>query len=1075
MQEPPRTALPEGTLAIIRWALMAGAAAGAFSALGEFGATWLWLPVWRDRGGLLVRLLATEVPLGAALAVLLTTAFAGSFAFAARRLSTRRATAATCLFWTLCAAPLLRLLAVKLCSGGMMSRLKGHDLIAWLFTVGLIAALFVVLRAGTRARAWLSANRESAPRVALAVLGASFAVAKINQTFLPNLYEYLHALGALVSFALAACAFGIAGAHYPWARKNTRAALAAATLPSVREVLSHPRVSLAVAAALSLALALNVLTLDQNLNVRVALFDPRAPTSRAVLAAANPLLQKLERDQRARTKKPLPQRQLTNTQGLVRYEGAHVLLVTIDALRADHLGAYGYARPVSPELDKLARGAWQFRRAYAQAPHSSYSLSSLHASEYLHELVELGRPLPEATLASALRDHGYHTAAFFTDGIFHTEGHKLARYRDSAFGFALFDQTNREAEDQTDRVLTEVERVREQGEPPSLFWVHYFDVHEPYQETTFGSSDLDRYDSEIRHTDRELARLLSELAQRLTRPLVLAISADHGEEFREHGGVYHGSTLFDEQVRVPLILRAPGQDARVIDTPVEVIDIAPTLLGLVGVEPPTSMRGRDLRALSSGQSRDDKPVFSAVLTKRMALRWPHKLIADLRFGLFELYDLERDPNERKNLAEAQPGQLALLRSDIYGWLDSLEVERGGSAEASESPRTRALRWGRLGDRRAVAPMGELLLDTHAARAERIEAGQILAKLADESSAPALIAGLETEPPEVAAEAAIALGRMYDERARGALERLVNTEDPYLRARAAISLGRLRDVRAVPALIDALWVAPTLYEREEAVRWLGRLRDPRAVEPLLSLIPEFGLRYLAAVALGEIGDARAFDALTDMLSWEERTNIRDEIVRGLGLLGDARAIDILIATLLAEPELKQTAESLVRLSAVGSGKLGGRDIDPSLAGKGGLFACVAGPLRHDWDYLQRTTCQARTGARIGLPLAKLKTDLARGATLIVRLRRADAPDKTELAFLFDGHALSAHDVDANWVELRFALDPAWLHTPQATLQLRASNAEASFQLDHALVVPNVDSDSLATSRAVKATHDAHTVD
>jgi arylsulfatase A-like enzyme/HEAT repeat protein len=1083
MQEPPRTAQPEGMLAIIRWALMAGAAGGAFSALGEFGATWLWLPVWRDRLGLLVRLLATEVPLGAALAALFTAAMVGSFAFAERRLTTR-ARAAACLFWTVCATPLLRLLAVKLCSGGMMSRLKGHDLIAWLLTLGLIAALFVALRAGTRVHAFLRANEQSAPRVALVLLGASFAVAKINQTFLPNLYEYLHALGTLVSFALAACAFGIAGGHYPWARVAAReqkeearagAALAGATLPSVRDVLSRPRLSLALAAALTLALALNVLTLDQNLNVRVALFDARAPTSRALLTAANPLLQKLERDQRTRAIKPLPQRQRTNTQGLARYEGAHVLLVTIDALRADHLGAYGYARPVSPELDQLARSAWQFRRAYAQAPHSSYSLSSLHASDYLHELVELGRPLPEATLASVLRDHGYHTAAFFTDGIFHTEGHKLARYRDSAFGFALFDQTNREAEDQTDRVLAEVERIREQGEPPSLFWVHYFDVHEPYQETTFGSSDLDRYDSEIKHVDRELARLLKELEKRLSRPLVLAISADHGEEFREHGGVYHGSTLFDEQVHVPLVLRAPGQEAHVIDAPVEVIDIAPTLLGLVGVEPPTSMRGRDLRALASGQSQDDKPVFSAVLTKRMALRWPHKLIADLRFGLFELYDLERDPSERNNLAQAQPEQLALLRADIYGWLDSLEVERGASAETSESARTRALRWGRLGDRRAVAPMGELLLDTHAARAERIEAGQILAKLADESSAPALVAGLETEPPEVAAEAAIALGRMYDERARGALERLVDTEDPYLRARAAVSLGRLRDVRAVPALIDALWVAPTLYEREEAVRWLGRLRDARAVEPLLSLIPEFGLRYLVAVALGEIGDARAYDALTDMLSWEERTNIRDEIVRGLGLLGDARAIDVLLATLRAEPELKQTAESLVRLGALARGKLAGRDIEPSLAGKGGLFACVAGPLHHDWDYLQRTTCHARTGARVGLPLAQLKTELARGAMLIVRLRRADAPDKTELAFALDGHALAARDVDANWVELRFALEPAWLHTPQATLQLHATNAEASFQLDHALVLPELDAGSLATSGAVKATHHAHTLD
>jgi arylsulfatase A-like enzyme len=1083
MQEPPPGApfVVSFARGRARWAMFAGAAAGAFSALGEYGATWLWLPVWRDRGGLLVRLLATLVPLAAALCALAAVAFALSQALLRRRNGRLHHVAsearAVSLFWTLCALPLARWLAVKLCSGGMMSRLSGHDAISWGLTLSLIAAVYAALRGAYATREWLRAHEASAARLSLALLGASFLVAKINQTFLPNLYEYLHALGALVSCALSAFAFGIAGSHYVWGTGFRPAPGASAEAPprSVREVLCQPRIAIGAAIVLLLALALNVLTLDRNLNVRVALFDPRAPTSRAVLALANPLLQKLENDKRVQRRAPPSPATRASSAGLPSHEGAHVVLVTIDALRADHLGAYGYARPVSPGLDALARTSWRFQRAYAQAPHSSYSLSSLHSSEYLHELVELGRPLPEATLASVLRDHGYHTAAFFTDGIFHTEGHKLARYRDTAFGFALFDQTNREAEDHTDRVLAEVERIRAQGEPPSLFWVHYFDVHEPYQETTFGSSDLDRYDSEIKHVDRELTRLLSELEKRLSRPFVLAISADHGEEFREHGGVYHGSTLFDEQVRVPLIVRAPGAAARVIEAPVEVIDIAPTLLGLVGVEPPKSMRGRDLRTLKSARSPDDKPVFSAVLTKRMALRWPHKLIADLRFGLFELYDLERDPNERKNLAQEQPEQLAELRSDVYGWLDSLEAAPATLTGLANSARTRALRWGRLGDRRAVAPMGELLLDSDAELAERIEAGQILAKLADESSAPALVSALTSEAPEVAAEAAIALGRMYDERARAPLERLVQTEDPYVRARAAVSLGRLRDVRAVPALIDALWVAPTLYEREEAVRWLGRLRDPRAVEPLLSVIPEFGLRYLVAVALGEIGDARAFEALSDMLRWEERTNIRDEIVRGLGLLGDERAIDVLLPTLLREPGLKQTAESLVRLDALGRERLGGRDIDPTLEGKGELFACQAGPSRHDWDYLQRTTCNARSGARVSLPLPATRRDWSRGAVLVVRLKRADAPEPAELSLSFAGRALGSRAIDANWIELRFELAPTFLHAPQATLELGASQAEAVFTLDHALIVPQLAKDALAASADAKPAQDAQRVE
>jgi hypothetical protein len=189
----------------------------------------------------------------------------------------------------------------------------------------------------------------------------------------------------------------------------------------------------------------------------------------------------------------------------------------------------------------------------------------------------------------------------------------------------------------------------------------------------------------------------------------------------------------------------------------------------------------------------------------------------------------------------------------------------------------------------------------------------------------------------------------------------------------------------------------------------------------------------------------------MLQWEERTNIRDEIVRGLGLLGDARAIEPLTRALLDEPELKHTTESLVRLGAIGRGRLGGRDIEPSVAGKGGLSECAAGPLRHDWDYLARTTCKARGEARIGLPLGQLEADLSRGAILLVRLRRVDAADATELAFTLDDRPLSSHKVDSNWIELRIPLEPAWLRSPQPQLQLRASDADAVLMLDHALVV------------------------
>jgi arylsulfatase A-like enzyme/HEAT repeat protein len=994
---------------------------------------WLWLPVWRDRGLLLVKLLTTLVPLGFLAGPIAAGLVAASVKLATRRTGEISGARFPWLLVALSGIP-LHVLARKLCSGGMMSRLPQRAAIQVALTLLLPALLYGLLWAAFWAVRWAASSPRRQRALGCALGALAFGLGKLNQTLYPNLYDYLHGGLAALTWLCA----GVAAAVL---------VVDARVHPAVLRV-AAPKPTLAATLVVFVGMGVNARTLDDHLNVRVAMFDPRSPVSRSVLAAADPLLAHVAKPP-MRTHDRMLERAVVDTRGLPTRPGAHVVLVTIDALRADHLGLYGYGRPTSPALDALAKDSVVFSRAYAQAPHSSYSLTSLHTSEYMHEVVDLERPLPTATLAKAFRDQGYHTAAFFTDGIFHTEGHRLKPYRDSAFDFALFDHTNREAEGQTDRVLAEADRVVQRGEMPSFFWVHYFDVHEPYQDTHFGKADLDRYDSEILHTDRELSRLLRGLEERFERDVVVAISADHGEEFRDHGGVYHGSTLFDEQVRVPLILHGTGLAPAVVRAPVEVIDIAPTLLGAVGITPAPSMRGKDLRALDGGTNAESLAAFSAVISKRMAVRLPYKLVADLRFGLFELYDLAADPEERRNLASSHPSELAQMRGLVYAWLDSLESAPG--AQAKEEPLyERALRWGRMGDRRAVAPMTQLLGDTSAPTPDRIEAGQVLAKLADESSAEALFAALDTRPPEVAAEAAIALGRMYDERPREQLARLMNAEDPYVRARAAVSLGRLRDPRAVDALIDALWVAPTQYEREEAVRWLGRLRDQRATEPLLSLVPEFGLRYLVAVALGQVADPRSYDALADMLSWETHTNVRDEVVRGLGLMGDKRAIPVLLSLLQREPALQNTAEALIRLGAVEARQLGGMDAAPGTQGLHGFANCQAGPLWHDWDFVARTTCSSvRSHVRLDLPMGPAHNG---DAVLVLRLGRSDAPEGAQLRLQVGEDGMAAVlDIDANVREYRVALKSQTSRGQTLHVTVTASPEHARFVLDHALIL------------------------
>jgi arylsulfatase A-like enzyme/HEAT repeat protein len=1026
-----------------------GAIAGFATALSDFGAHWLFMESTGDRLTLLARLVCLLPTLGA-----VAGAFAGSWfglsvpvsAALAKRLQIARESTSHALLASVCAVPLcvpLAYVAYALWSGGTMARVTGRSfgiVVTFAILVGLaVSALWLGLQLAAWSRVVLKRTRR---RMYAGIAIPAFLISKLNQHVLPNLYDYLHALLSIGTAAGFALVFALIGAR-------------ALRMSPVR-----PGVAIASAcvllALLGIAGRLGLGALDQNQNVRVALLHPNMPHARSLMLGLGPFLPEIDHQSAALAKlRAAGARQrrvaLATTPGSSRLpvsEDAHVLLITVDALRSDRLGIHGYPRHVTPELDALAARGVSFDRAYAQAPHSSYSLCSIMTSEYLHETLELGQPAPDATLPSVLTQAGYHSAAFYTQGIFHTAGEQLQRFQDNAFGFALHEHQDRPAEEMTDRVLREIDRTLERNEPSALFWVHYFDVHEPYEATTLGTSDSDRYDSELLATDRAIGRLVREAQKRLKKPLVVLITADHGEEFHDHGGVYHGSSLYDEQVRVPLILLAPSLPAARIAAPVESIDIAPTLLGLLGIQVPASMRGRDLRALATGSDPDRGPVFSAVIHKKMVVRWPYKLIADLRFGLFELYDLERDPRERDNRADRDPVRLNNLRGEVYAWLDSL----GKQDAQAPSATAQALEWGRLGDRRAVQPLTALVLDGAAQDADRSEAARLLGKLADPSSVEGLLRATHVSASWVAAEAAIALGRMFEPRAAPALRQLIAAEDPGLRSRAAVSLGRLRDRAAVPSLIDALWMAPNTYEREEAVRWLGRLGDPRALDPLINLLPEPHVRHLVVVALGELGDSRAFAPLIDVLTWDRNANVRDGVVRGLAMLGDPRAIDAILPLAAEDAALQHPSEALVRLRAIETHRVGGADLQHG-AGLAGFGKCQVGPVHHDWDFLHRTVCFTQAPqASVRLKLPAAVANAPGGTTVLLSLRRTDSTQPTDLELTIDDRALPSIKVDGAWNEARWTIPVQALRSGELRAVFKAADPHARFEVDHVLIVP-----------------------
>jgi arylsulfatase A-like enzyme/HEAT repeat protein len=1027
----------------------AGALAGLAVALGDYGAHWLYMESAEDRIALATRLLCLLPAFGAALGALggawcaltlpLSAATANRLGISPQA---RRAQFVTGALWALPLLWPLAEVARLLWSGGMMSRLPlrtlGIGLTFAVLAAGTITALALVLPFWR----WLE---QAAPkhrvRALFLIAATAFSAAKLNQHVLPNLYDYLHGLLTVLSATAFGVLFALIGQR--WLAKSP----------------VRTRVALVSGAALFTMLAVaaqqGFSALDRNQNVRVALLNPNMPNARSLMLGVGPFLPEVDHQSAALAKRRAEAaRQRRNAQRRARdgrelpvVEDAHVLLITVDALRSDRLGIHGYARNITPALDAIAQRGVSFDRAYAQAPHSSYSLCSLMTSEYLHETLELGQPAPTATLPSVLAQAGYHTAAFYTQGIFHTAGEQLQGFQDNAFGFALHDHQDRPAEEMTDRVLREVDRTLARKEPSTLFWVHYFDVHEPYEATTLGTSDSDRYDSELLATDAAIGRLVREAQKRLTKPLIVVITADHGEEFHDHGGVYHGSSLYEEQVRVPLILVAPQLPAARIAAPVESVDIAPTLLGLLGVDVPSSMRGHDLRGLALGSDTDRGPVFSAVIHKKMVVRWPYKLVADLRFGLYELYDLEHDPRERDNRADRDPQRLDSLRGEVYAWLDSL-------APRAETPNAsaQALEWGRLGDRRAVKPLAALVLNDAESDADRSEAARLLGKLADPTSIEPLLRATELPAKWVAAEAAIALGRMFEPRAAPALRQLIAAEDPGLRSRAAVSLGRLRDKTAVPSLIDALWMAPNMYEREEAVRWLGRLGDSRAIDPLLNLLPEAHVRHLVVVALGEIGDPRAYAPLLDVLTRERNASVRDGVVRGLAMLGDPRAIDAIMPLATEETALQHPSEALVRLHALEAQRIGGADLQRTSV-QSGFGKCQAGPIHHDWNFLHRTVCFTQVPqASLRLRLPAAVAHAPNGSVVLLSLRRTDSTQPTDLELTIGDHPFPAVRVDGAWSEERWSIPADALRSGDPRATLRPADPRARFEVDHVLIVP-----------------------
>lgn len=377
----------------------------------------------------------------------------------------------------------------------------------------------------------------------------------------------------------------------------------------------------------------------------------------------------------------------------------NVLLVTIDTLRADRLGAYGARHVATPALDRLAGEGVRFDAAYAVAPltlpsHVSMLSGWLPAAHGVRTNDAFRVPPGVPLVAESLRDAGYETAAFVGSFV-------LGRRTGIDRGFAHFDDEvgtagERRGEDVVRRAAEWL--ARRQTGRPFFVWVHLFDPHldyeppEPYRSQYAGRP----YDGEIAYADHCVGLLLEQLEERgLSDRTAIVAAADHGEALGDHGERSHGATLYESVTRVPLLVkpvRAPARSE--VATPVSTAAVAPTLLELAGVRRPVERSVSLLRSVESATPAQQDPVISETLYLRLLLGWtplysarsgPHKIIDA---PVPELYDLAADPHETANLAEIRPAEAARLRQVLRRELAAAAAAGVPAAAASPDPDAR---------------------------------------------------------------------------------------------------------------------------------------------------------------------------------------------------------------------------------------------------------------------------------------------------------------------------------------------------------------------------------------------------
>jgi arylsulfatase A-like enzyme len=391
---------------------------------------------------------------------------------------------------------------------------------------------------------------------------------------------------------------------------------------------------------------------------------------------------------------PLPARVATGPAG----PKPDLILLVLDAVRDD---CFGPETDLTPNLNRLVAGGTRFTHAFTTASVTRMAVPSLLSGRWLAYTDYSERPNrffvdPRVDVLPEELGQAFYRTGLFTPAYPFRQMPGLERgFR--KFAPLTFAEVHAHPGHTTPLIAERAAAfLAENADSPVFMYVHLIDAHFPYGKTQFarGDSPRGRYEGEIRQIDQDVEPLLQAIEKRREkRPVLVVVTADHGEEFGEHGNYHHGMDLHEEVMHVPLVFNGPGVPAgQAVDVPVDLLDVGVTLADYGGVKL-NQAAGSSLRGLLEGH-RDAVPqrplfaelrVFGAPYPVYVAaMEWPKKLLMRWDTGQTALYDLQDDPGETHDLAGDDPDELQHLQDLVYRWSDLGNGPAGRLLEAGDA-------------------------------------------------------------------------------------------------------------------------------------------------------------------------------------------------------------------------------------------------------------------------------------------------------------------------------------------------------------------------------------------------------